>query len=259
MTTKQIHELLEKKYTLYNSPDFIDADPICIPHSFTKKQDIEIAGLFASTLAWGLRKTIIKKCRELLSYMDNSPYDFILNHSDSDLKKLETFKHRTFNATDTLYFVAFLKHHYSTSHTLEDLFLPDVVEKEDSVEMGLRNFHETFFSLDDFPHRTKKHVATPARKSACKRLNMYLRWMVRNDQNGVDFGIWNRIPTSKLVIPLDVHVERVARKLNLLTRKQADWLSALEITQNLKKYDLEDPVKYDFSLFSIGVTEKGVV
>ena len=259
MTSQEIHDLLEAKHKQYNEPGYIDSDPISIPHSFTKKQDIEISALFASTLAWGLRKTIIKKCNELMNLMDNSPHDFILNHSDNDLKSLTSFKHRTFNDTDTLYFIEFLKHHYSKSDTLEDLFLPDVVNKNDNIELGLINFHNSFFSLENHPHRTKKHVATPARKSACKRINMYLRWMVRNDNKGVDFGLWTRIHPSKLVIPLDVHVDRVARKLGLLQRKNSDWKSAIELTNNLKKYCPEDPGKYDFSLFSIGVVEKAKI
>ena len=259
MTSAQIFDLLESKYEQYNKPNYIEADPICIPHSFSKQQDIEIAGLFASTLAWGLRKTIINKCKELITSMDNAPHDFILNHKEQDLKRFLAFKHRTFNATDTLYFIDFLKRHYQQSDTLEDLFLPKIVNKEINVEKGLINFHKTFFDSPNAPDRTKKHVATPLRKSACKRLNMYLRWMVRDDSRGVDFGIWKNINASKLVIPLDVHVDRVARKLNLLQRKQSDWLSAVELTENLKKYDPIDPGKYDFSLFSIGVVEKAEI
>jgi uncharacterized protein (TIGR02757 family) len=204
-------------------------------------------------LAWGQRVTIIKKCKELLSYMDNDPYAFILNHKQSDLKSLQNFKHRTFNTTDTFYFVHFLKWYYTQHRSLEQAFkvLPD----DDSVESGLRNFYSLFCSLPIFPDRTKKHIATPDRKSTCKRLNMYLRWMVRQDNKGVDFGIWKSISPSQLVCPCDLHVDRVARKLKLIKRKQTDWQTALELTGNLRKLDATDPIKYDFALFGLGIQE----
>ena len=247
---------LNQKVDEYNQPNFIPHDPICIPHGFTKKQDIEIAGLFAAVLAWGLRKTIIKKCNLLLSWMDNSPFDFIKNHSEKDLKKFETFKHRTFNGTDTLYFIHFLTKHYSKNESLETAFTNWMKPNDLNVENGLIGFHNYFFDDEFAPQRTRKHIATPARKSACKRLNMMLRWFVRNDEKGVDFGIWNNIKTSQLICPLDVHVERQARVLNLIERKQSDWKAALELTENLKKADKIDPIKYDFALFGVGVMEK---
>lgn len=246
---------LDAKAEEYNNPSFIASDPVSIPHRFTRKQDIEIAGLFAAVLAWGQRKTIINKCVELLSKMDNAPHDFIINHTDSDLRIFETFKHRTFNATDTLYFIAFLKEHYLKHATLEEAFNPGL-KKSWNAEEGLTGFHQRFFSLSFAPHRTRKHIATPERKSACKRLNMYLRWMVRTDNRGVDFGIWRSISPAELVCPCDLHVDRVARKLGLIQRKQTDWLTAVQLTDHLKAMDPADPVKYDFALFGLGIVEK---
>lgn len=247
----ELKELLDAKAEQYNQPGFIEFDPILIPHQFSKKQDIEIAGLFAATLAWGQRVTIINNCRKLLGWMDHDPHNFIMHHREGDLKPFLDFCHRTFNATDALYFITFLKWYYTRHNSLEDAF--SVSTGELTVEKGLINFHNLFFSLPDFPQRTKKHVATPERKSACKRLNMYLRWMVRNDSKGVDFGIWETISPAQLICPCDVHVERVARKLRLIKRKQMDWLTAVELTDNLRKLDPSDPVKYDFALFGLGL------
>jgi uncharacterized protein (TIGR02757 family) len=250
---KDIKYFLDQKAEYYNQPSFIKDDPISIPHLFSKKQDIEIMGLWAAVLAWGQRVTIINKCKELVLLMDNSPYDFIMNHQENDLKLFLKFKHRTFNSTDTLYFIEFFKNYYSKNTSLENAFTKDVNSKSLNIEQGLINFHELFFSLEDFPERTRKHISTPAKKSACKRLNMFLRWMVRKDDTGVDFGIWKKIKPSQLICPCDVHVDRVARKLGLITRKQTDWHTAVELTENLKKLDPADPVKYDFALFSLGV------
>ena len=252
----ELKKFLDEKAVQYNTSAFIENDPISIPHLFTKKQDIEIMGLWAAVLSWGNRKTIINKCKELMEYMHNSPYDFILNHKEKDLKPFLIFKHRTFNSTDALYFLHFFRHYYSTSNSLEEAFAEGISKKSETVEVGLINFQEQFFSLPDFPERTKKHISTPARNSACKRLNMYLRWMVRKDKKGVDFGIWNKIKPSQLVCPCDVHVDRVARKLGLIERKQTDWITAVELTQNLKQFDPLDPVKYDYALFALGVEEK---
>ncbi len=245
---------LEAAYQQYNQPDFIQDDPISIPHRFTQKQDIEIMGFWAAVLAWGNRRTIINKCQELIECMDNAPYDFICHHQASDLKRFLGFKHRTFNATDTLYFLHFFRQHYQKFDSLEDAFcLSFQAEKETSTEKALVHFHDYFFSLEEYPERTRKHIATPARNSACKRLNMFLRWMVRKDAQKVDFGIWHNIKPAQLICPCDVHVERVARILGLVARKQTDWKMALELTQNLRKFDKEDPVKYDFALFGLGV------
>lgn len=253
---QHIIDLLDRKVAEYNKPDFIEADPVCIPHLYTQKQDIEIMGFFAAVFAWGQRKTIINKCKELAQRMDNAPFDFVLNHTDADLQKLLHFKHRTFNDTDLLYFIHFFKHWYSTNGSLETAFSKGLKAKDDNTGNALNHFKETFFSLNDVPHRTRKHISSPRQKSACKRINMYLRWMVRKDDHGVDFGIWNAIKPSQLVCPLDVHVQRVAVNLGLLRREQNDWQAAVELTDSLKKLDPSDPVKYDFALFGLGVIDK---
>ncbi|WP_025146865.1 TIGR02757 family protein [Pedobacter jeongneungensis] len=275
----ELKNFLDSKVEQYNQPNFIANDPVCIPHLFEKKQDIEIAGFFAAVLAWGQRKTIINKCRELLNRMDNAPHDFVLNHTDDDLKRLLNFKHRTFNDTDLLYFISFFKQHYQNFDSLEQAFIPqqDIFRTEYlevsltarsvevssevcytadlnfSIEQALNHFRAYFFSLEDFPHRTRKHISSPKQKSTCKRLNMFLRWMVRADGNGVDFGIWDTLKPRELICPCDVHVDRVGRLLGLINRKQTDWLTAVELTENLRQFDANDPVKYDFALFGLGV------
>ncbi len=252
----ELKEFLDTKVDQFNTSNFIELDPISIPHQFKKLQDVEIAGFFAATLAWGQRVTVINKSKELLELMDGSPHDFLLHHTESDKKRFEKFKHRTFNATDTLYFIESLSRYYKINRSLEDAFLP-ATDKTAAfpIEQGLRRFHDIFFSLPDYPKRTLKHVSTPARKSACKRINMYLRWMVRQDDKGVDFGIWKRISPAQLVCPCDVHVERVARKLKLIRSSQLNWQTALELTSNLRLLDPQDPVKYDFALFGLGIIE----
>jgi len=275
---ENLKTFLDSKVTQYNRPEFIPNDPVSIPHLFTQKQDIEIMGLWAAVLAWGQRVTIINKCHELIGLMDGAPYDFIMNHEETDLKKLLQFKHRTFNDIDTLYFISFFKHHYSLHDSLESAFVPDTpvtpvvilsdsegtptrdinanASIEEPIEKYLNYFRLYFFSLQDFPSRTKKHISSPSQKSTCKRLNMFLRWMVRKDNCGVDFGIWNSIKPSELICPCDLHVDRVARKLNLITRKQTDWQTAVELTERLREFDPLDPVKYDFALFGLGIMER---
>ena len=252
----KLKAFLDKKVDQYDQPSFIPYDPICIPHLFKKKQDIEIAAFFAAIFAWGNRTTIIRKSTELMQAMDMAPYEFILHHRESDLRRLMDFKHRTFNATDLLYFIDFFKHHYAAHKTLETAFTRNMEKEDVNTENALAGLHHYFVSLDEVPVRTMKHIATPERNSTCKRLSMFLRWMVRKDKNGVDFGIWKNIHPSQLVCPVDVHVARVAKKLNLLSRKPVDWLAAKEITAHLKMFDAEDPVKYDFALFGLGVVEK---
>ena len=252
---EDLKTFLAQKVRQYNRPGFIENDPVSIPHQFAIRQDIEISGLFAAILAWGQRKTIINKCNELMEMMDRAPYEFVLHASEKELARLEVFKHRTFNATDTLYFMHFLRYAYSTHESLEELFVPGNYA-DPNTERALVNFYEAFVSLEDFPARTAKHVQNPLRKSACKRMNMFLRWMVRQDSEGVDFGIWTRIKSHQLICPLDLHVDRVARKLGLITRKQTDWLTALELTEALRSMDPIDPVKYDFALFGLGIEEK---
>jgi uncharacterized protein (TIGR02757 family) len=257
---KRVQQLLELKDFLdgkveeFNNTNFIELDPVSIPHRYKKKQDIEIAGLFAAVLAWGQRVTVINKSKELLGLMDDAPHDFLLNYREKDLRRFEGFKHRTFTATDALYFMHFLRHFYERHESLEEAFVVD--EKYEDVGPGLIQFHQLFFGLEGAPARTRKHISTPERKSACKRLNMYLRWMVRRDDKGVDFGIWRRIRPAQLVCPCDVHVERVARKLKLMKSKQLNWDAALELTNNLKLFDPSDPVKYDFALFGLGIIER---
>ena len=255
MNENDLKAFLDQKVDLYNQPSFIAADPISIPHRFTQKQDIEIAGFFAALFAWGNRTIIINKCTELLQLMDGAPYDFIRHHTDGDLKKFMQFKHRTFNTTDLLYFISFLQYYYSQHISLESAFSIWLTEEDKTVENALIHFRHYFFSLPYAPDRTRKHIASPDRGSHCKRLNMFLRWMVRTDNKGVDFGIWSEIKPSQLVCPVDVHVARVARRLGLLTAKQLNWKAALELTAHLRTFDPQDPVKYDFALFGLGVAE----
>jgi len=279
-----IKDFLDRKVDEYNRPAFIDGDPISIPHRFTRLQDVEIMGFFAAVLAWGQRKTIINKCAELIARMDGAPFDFVRNHEESDLKSLLGFRHRTFNDTDLLYFIRFFREHYGRHNSLEDAFLPDSAHAEFRTEYlddglvpetgamfsssvcylhelskplltvaeALNRFRTYFFSLPDYPPRTRKHISSPSQNSACKRLNMFLRWMVRDDGRGVDFGLWKRLVPSQLICPCDVHVERVARKLGLIQRRQSDWKTACELTENLRQLDPDDPVKYDFALFGMG-------
>jgi len=251
-----LKKFLDEHVEKYNRVDFIENDPICIPHQFSKLQDIEIIGFWVAMLAWGQRKTIINKANELVQLMDNAPYDFIKNHQESDRKAFLNFKHRTFQATDTLYFLEFLQSFYKENNSLEFAFTQHMSPNDETVESALVGFHNLFFSLELAPQRTRKHIATPARKSSCKRLNMFLRWMVRQDGKGVDFGLWKNIKSAQLLMPLDVHVDRIARRHQLITRKQTDWKTVNELTSNLKKFDPLDPVKYDFALFGIGVLEK---
>lgn len=251
---KELKNLLEKNYLKFNNIDFIKDDPISIPHKFDKKRDVEISALITSVIAWGRRSMIISNAKRLFEMMDNAPYDFILNHEESDLKEIENFKHRTFQPTDILYFIHFLKWYYERHDSLEDAFIIDNSGKSFQIKDSLINFNNMFVSLENFPKRTGKHIPNPIRKSTCKRLNMFLRWMVRKDENGVDFGLWNQIPASALMMPIDVHVERISRKLELLGEKTTGWNAVEELTSNLRIYDKEDPVKYDFALFGIGVS-----
>ena len=248
-----VTDLLEEKAEQYNRPAFIPHDPISIPHRFSKKLDIEIMGFWAAMLAWGQRKTIINKCTELSELMDHAPYDFVLNHQDQDLKRFLNFKHRTFNATDTLYFLHFFQNFYKERDSLEYAFSDYVNETDTTIENGLIGFHDLFSNSENFPLRTRKHIATPLRKSSCKRLNMFLRWMVRKDDRGVDFGIWNNLKPSQLVCPCDVHVDRVARLLGLIKRPVTDWQTATELTASLRLLAPNDPAKYDFALFGLGI------
>jgi uncharacterized protein (TIGR02757 family) len=247
--------LLSRSVKRYNNPAFIATDPISIPHLFTQKPDIEIAGFFAALFAWGNRTTIINKSRELMQLMDMQPHQFVLHYSKKDLVRLKNFKHRTFCFDDLLYCLEFFQRHYKQHNSLETAFTRGLQPGDETVENGLNGFREYFFAAEHLK-RTEKHIASPRQNSACKRLNMYLRWMVRKDSAGVDFGIWQQIKPAQLVCPLDVHVAKTARKLGLLHRKQNDWPAALELTAILRTFDKHDPVKYDFALFGMGVMEK---
>lgn len=254
MKALSVKKILDQALASYHRPDFIVDDPISVPHGFSGRQDIEIAGFFAAIFAWGQRVTIINKCKHLMALMDNAPYEFICGHTELDLKRMEGFVHRTFNDTDLLYFIQFLRHHYQKHQSLEDAFLIGLNPDEPNMRSMLIAFRAYFFSLEYAPARTTKHIATPASGSSCKRLNMYLRWMVRTDGKGVDFGLWKNIQPAWLICPLDVHVGRVARKLGLLQHKQDNWEAAEALTQALAEFCHSDPVKYDIALFGLGVS-----
>jgi len=248
-----LKDFLEEKVALYNRPQFIESDPVSIPHLFERKEDIELAGFLAATIAWGNRKMIVQNANRIMAMMGNSPYDFIMHHDDRQLERLEGFVHRTFNQTDLFYFIKALRNIYLTKGGLETVFAAAVTET--STQPAIAHFKTEFFSLSA-PQRTHKHVSDPAKGSAAKRINMFLRWMVRNDGCGVDFGIWKSILPSQLSCPLDVHSGNVARKLGLLTRSQNDARAVEELDISLRMMDREDPVKYDFALFGLGVFEK---
>lgn len=252
MTQSELKEFLDEKVELYNNPNFIESDPIQIPHQFSLKEDIEISGFLSSVIAWGNRKMIIKNAQKMMELMGNTPYDFVMSHNENDLEKLESFVHRTFNGQDFIGFVKSLQNIYLNHKGLETVFANHI--ENNSTQQTITNFKKTFFEI---PHlqRTEKHLPNPNIGSAAKRINMYLRWMCRQDNKGVDFGIWKNIPTSTLSCPLDVHSGNVARKLELLTRKQNDAKALLELDTNLRKLDPNDPVKYDFALFGLGVFE----
>ena len=253
MNFKELKEFLDLKAQYYQSQEFIEADPIQIPHRFSKKEDIEIAGFLAATIAWGNRTSIIKNATKIISLMDESPFDFIMNHKAKDLEGFNGFVHRTFNAGDLKYFIVALQNLYKNHGGLETAMSQDAPKL--GVQPALHHFKKRFFEL---PHqvRTQKHLADPLKGSAAKRINMYLRWMVRSSSTGVDFGIWESIHSRQLSCPLDVHSGTIARKLGILDRKQNDAKAVLELDNQLRLMDAEDPVKYDFALFGLGAFEK---
>ncbi|MFD0799485.1 TIGR02757 family protein [Maribacter chungangensis] len=253
MKKSELKEFLDAKVMQYNHPSFLKSDPIQIPHQFKNKEDIEISAFLTATIAWGNRKSIINNGQLLMDIMEQSPYDFVLNHTDADLEKLSSFVHRTFNGTDLQYFIKSLRNVYAAHKGLEAIFTTH--QGKDSLQPTISKFKKVFFEL---PHetRTTKHVSDPLRGSAAKRINMFLRWMVRDASTQVDFGLWKNIPASKLSCPLDVHSGNVARKLKLLKRKQNDGKALAELDTALRKLDAADPVKYDFALFGLGVFEK---
>jgi uncharacterized protein (TIGR02757 family) len=244
---------LDEKVLEYNNPTFIESDPIQIPHLYSQKEDIEIAGFLAATIAWGNRKMIIKNAHKMMELMGNSPYDFVMNHQEHHLDSLDGFVHRTFNSVDFTYFIKALNHIYTNHKGLEHLF--SINTTKNSLQPAIHQLKKVFFEINH-PQRTMKHISDPLKGSAAKRINMFLRWMVRNDNTGVDFGIWKSLSPAQLSCPLDVHSGNVARKLGLLTRKQNDAKALAELDTSLRKMDKNDPVKYDFALFGLGVFEK---
>jgi len=253
MNFNELKEFLEEKTNKYNQPFFIETDPIQVPKKFSEKKDIEIAGFLTATIAWGSRTTIIKNAEKLMSLLEFQPHEFIINASAAEYKNLEKFVHRTFNGTDCIYFIQSLLNIYKNHNGLQSVF-EEGYRKGKTVKSALEYFYSIFFELQG--ERTRKHVSNVAAGASGKRLNMYLRWMVRNDNRGVDFGIWDKIPMSELMLPLDIHTGTVARKLGLLLRKSNDWKAVEEVTQSLRSYDLADPIKYDFALFGLGAFEK---
>ena len=251
--TEDIKSFLDEKAALYNNPRFIESDPIQIPHRYQQKEDIEIAAFLTASIAWGNRKMIIKNASKMMELMGNAPYDFVMEHTESDLEKLGDFVHRTFNGIDLVHFVKALRHVYVNHHGLESVFKNHATK--DSLQPAIHQFKRIFFEIEH-PVRTQKHISDPQNGSAAKRINMYLRWMVRRDAAGVDFGIWKSLSPSQLSCPLDVHSGSVARKLGLLSRKQNDARALAELDSNLRRLDAIDPVKYDFALFGLGVFEK---
>ena len=251
LSNNELKEFLDSKYEQYNQKKFIESDPIQVPHNFTSKEDIEISSFLTATIAWGQRKTIIKNSFEMMDLLDNSPYDYIINSTEKEIDKLN-IKHRTFNEIDFRYFIKKLKYIYKDYGNLENLFFENI--EGNTMHNSIHNFKSLFFK-NNYPLRTTKHISDPFKGSACKRVNMFLRWMVRKDSNGVDFGIWNKISPSHLSCPLDVHSGRVARKLGILNRTQNDHKAVIELDNKLRIFDSNDPVKYDFSLFGLGVFE----
>jgi len=250
MNKEQLKNYLDLKVEKYNQIDFIDSDPIQIPHKFSKKEDIEIAGFLAATIAWGNRKMIIRNSNRMMDLLDNAPHEFIMGYQDSDLKNFEGFVHRTFNSDDFTQFIKSLRNVYENHGGLEKVFTEH--QGESDLKETIFQFKNIFFEIDH-QQRNTKHVSNPMKGSAAKRINMFLRWMVRDDKQGVDFGIWKGISPSKLSIPLDVHSGRIARELGMLTRKQNDWKAVAELDEQLRILDPNDPVKYDYALFGIGV------
>jgi len=251
---ENIQSFLDQKVLSFNHSSFIETDPIQVPKLFTSKENVEIAGFLAATLAWGQRPTIIRNSLKLISLMNNNPIEFLLSTPEEEWEVFQSFKHRTFNGIDCLYFLKSLKNIYLNHGGLEQVFTQGF-RNENTIISALIHFRKVFFELDH-EHRTEKHISNVEKGAAAKRLNMFLRWMIRSDKAGVDFGLWNQIPASALMLPLDVHTGNVARKLGLLTRTQNDWRAVEEITAKLREYDTTDPIKYDFALFGLGIFEK---
>jgi uncharacterized protein (TIGR02757 family) len=254
MNQNELKVFLDFKYDHYNRPEFITTDPVSIPHRYSKKEDIEISAFLTAIIAWGYRPGIIKSASKLMTLMHDTPYDFILNTKEKELQQMKTFVHRTFQNDDLLYFIYALKNIYENHHGLQNVFYSGY-KKSNSIKDSIINFRKIFLEGEHLI-RTEKHVSNPEKNSSCKRINLFLRWMIRNNDRGVDFGIWNNFSPSYLMCPLDIHSGNVSRKLGLLNRKQSDWKAVEELTGNLKMFDPADPVKYDFALFGLGIFEK---
>lgn len=252
LNKSQLKEFLDEKVAQYNTCDFLDSDPIKIPHTFSKKEDVEIAAFLTATISWGNRKSIITNAKRMMVMLDQDPYNFVMQHQETDLKALEPFVHRTFNSLDLITFLSGLRHIYTNYKGLEAVFSKQA--EAHSLQPAIHYFKQVFFEIEHLP-RTQKHISDPLKNSAAKRINMFLRWMVRPENTGVDFGIWKSLHTKQLSCPLDVHSGNVARKLGLLTRKQNDGKAVFELDTNLRKLDANDPVKYDFALFGLGIFE----
>lgn len=252
MNITELKSFLDEKVELYNTPDFITSDPVQIPHLFSLKEDIEIAGFLSATIAWGNRKMILKNSHKMMDLMGNAPYDFVMSHTETDLERLSLFVHRTFNGQDFASFIRSLKNIYQNHNGLESVYAKN--QEPGTMQKSIHEFKKIFFEIPH-PYRTQKHISDPLNNSAAKRINMFLRWMVRQDRKGVDLGIWKSISPAYLSCPLDVHSGNVARKLGLLTRKQNDGKAAAELDLKLREFDAQDPVKYDFALFGLGVFE----
>jgi len=257
MNKDVVGDLLETLHNKYNNLDFIDSDPISIPHSFGSQENIEISGFFAATIAWGNRKAIVKSAMRMMQYMDNQPYDFVTTASEKELQHLSSYVYRTFNGQDFISFVRALRQFCVKFGSIGNFFENKFLETHD-LRVVLSNFRSQFFSIEHEKH-CEKHLSSIDKGAACKRLNMYLRWMVRKDNRGVDFGLWTKIPMSALFLPLDVHSGNTGRALGLLSRKQSDWKAVEEITQNLRQYDANDPTRFDFSLFGAGINQEKIL
>ncbi len=254
-TFDQLKQLLEEKYRQFNTPDFIQTDPIQVPHLFSRKEDIEIAGFLSATIAWGNRKMIIRNALRMMALMDNEPYRFLQEATEEDIKAIDNFVHRTFNVVDLRYFLRSLQNIYRNHGGLEQVFVQGYLQDR-TIRSAIIHFRRVFFSLPDYPQRTEKHVSCVSRGSAAKRINMFLMWMVRRDDRGVHFGLWRDISPADLMLPLDVHTGNSARALGLLRRKQNDWKAVEEVTASLRRFDPEDPIKYDFALFGLDLEDK---
>ncbi len=254
MQDSALKALLDQKYHQYNRPDFIPDDPVSIPHQFSRKEDIEISAFLSAIIAWGQRKTIIRNAESLMDRMDRAPYEFVTGAQEADLDRLGGFVHRTFNSLDARAMTLSLRRVYAEQEGLEGIFTHGLRSDSSDVGEAIVYARQKLAEQEHFPQRTYKHLANPSTGSSAKRINMFLRWMVRKDPAGVDFGLWPGISAAQLICPLDVHTGNVARQLGLLSRKQNDWKAALALTERLRDFCPEDPVRYDFSLFGLGVS-----